>query len=80
MMMLMLERGMDPPQMSPAPAVFFSTTSESIEPQTSFALQPDDVEMEEADLDAATAAEKDEEVADDDEEGDYLDDTDSLDD
>ena len=80
MMMLMLERGMDPPQMSPAPAAFFSTTSESMEPQTSFAPQPDDAEMDEADLDVATAAEEDEEAADDDKERDNLDDTDDLDD
>ena len=78
MMMLMLERGMDPPQMSPAPAVFFNTTSESLEPQTSFVPQPGDDVMDEANIEAATTTEEDEE-ADDEEEGDDLDDTDDLD-
>ena len=77
MMMLMLENGMDPPQMSPNPAAFFSA-SESMEPQTSFALQTGNDDME-ADIEAATAIEEDEEVGDD-EEGDDLDDTDDFDD
>ena len=71
---------MDPLQMSLAPAAFFSTTSESMEPQTSFSLQLNDAEMDEADLDTATAVEEDEEADDDDEEGDDLDDTDDLND
>ena len=37
MMMLMLERKLDPLQMSPAPAAFFSTSA-SLEPETSFAF------------------------------------------
>ena len=78
MTMLMLERGMDPPQMSPAPAAFFDSTFESLEPQSSFVPQPGDDVMDEADIEAA-AAEEDEEAADD-EEGDDLDDTDDLDD
>ena len=65
MTMLMLERGMDPPQMSSAPAAFFSTTSESLEPHTSFTPQPGDDVMDEADIEAATAVEEDEEADDD---------------
>ena len=78
MMMLMLERGMDPPHMSPTPAAFFDSTSESLEPQSSFIPQPGDNDIE-ADIEATVAAEEDEE-ADDDEKGDDLDDIDDLDD
>ena len=69
-LMLMLERGMDPPQMSPAPAVIFKTTSESLKPQTSFAPRADD---DEANLDAAIAAEEDEAVDGDDDDSDDTD-------
>ena len=79
MTMLMLERGMDPPQMSPTPTAFFDSTSESLEPQSSFVPQPGDDDIDEADIEAATTAEEDEEAATD-EEGDDLDDTDDLDD
>ena len=78
-MMMMLERGMDPPQMSPAPTAFFDSTSESLEPQSSFVPQSGNDDMDEADIEAAAAAEEDEDAADD-EEGDDLDDTDDLDD
>ena len=69
MMMLLLERGIDPPQVSPAPLAFFS---DSLEPETSFAPQTGGDNLE-ADINAADAADADEE-------GDDLDDTDDFDD
>ena len=69
MMMLLLERGMDPPQMLPAPSAFFS---DSLEPETSFAPQTGGDDLE-ADINAADAADADEE-------GDDLDDTNDIDD
>ena len=75
MMMLMLERGMDPPPMSPAPSAFFS---DSLEPETSFAPQSGGDDLE-ADIDAADAADADEEAGGD-AEGDDIEDTDDFDD
>ena len=77
MMMLLLERGMDPLQMSSTPATFFSM-SESLGPETSFAPQTGRDDLE-ADIDAADTADADKEAGGD-EEGDDLDDTDDFDD
>ena len=83
-MLLMIERGMQPPPMSPAPAAFFSTTSESMEPQTSFEPQPDDVdfkvEIDATDIDAATTVKEDEAADDNNEDADDSNDADDLDD
>ena len=83
-MSLMIERGMQPPPMSFAPTAFFSTTSESMEPQTFFGLQPDDVnfeaEIDETDIDVGTATEEDDAVDDNEEDVDDSNDADDLND